>query len=64
VFLEQDADHAARKAHLMATQAGAIARAARAKTAVPFHFSTRYFGREQDVRREFQQSFGNATDAS
>jgi ribonuclease Z len=57
VFLQADAEHAANKAHLMATQAGAIARAAGVKSAVPFHFSTRYYGREQDVRREFEQSF-------
>jgi ribonuclease Z len=60
VFLEADAQHAANKAHLMAKQAGAIARAAGVKSAVPFHFSTRYFGREEDVRREFAQEFGPA----
>jgi ribonuclease Z len=58
VFLEDDAEHAASKAHLMTTQAGAIARAAGVKSAVPFHFSARYYGREADVRHEFEQSFG------
>jgi len=60
VFLEADADQAARKAHLMATQAGAIARAAGVKAAIPFHFSTRYFGREAEIRREFERAFGTA----
>jgi ribonuclease Z len=52
VFLEEDADHAARKFHLTARQAGWIARAARAKAVVPFHFSPRYVEREQELRRE------------
>jgi ribonuclease Z len=41
VFLAQDADHAARKHHLTARQAGSIARAAGAKQVIPFHFSPR-----------------------
>jgi ribonuclease Z len=54
VFLEQDREHAERKAHLTAAQAGAIARAAGVKAAVPFHFSTRYFPEEQPLRDEFE----------
>jgi ribonuclease Z len=42
VFLDEDADHAARKNHLTAQQAGQIARRVRAKAVVPFHFSPRY----------------------
>jgi ribonuclease Z len=57
VFLAADAEHAAKKAHLMAAQSGAIARAAGVKTAVPFHFSTRYFGHEDQIRREFDEAF-------
>jgi ribonuclease Z len=57
VFLAADAEHAANKAHLMAAQSGAIARAAGAKAAVPFHFSTRYFGREDAIRQEFDRAF-------
>ena len=52
VFLDQDADHAARKHHLTARQAGSIARAAGAKLVIPFHFSPRYADREADLRRE------------
>jgi len=54
VFLDEDADHAARKFHLTARQAGRIARAARAKTVVPFHFSPRYAEREQELREELE----------
>lgn len=61
VFMEADAEHAANKAHLMAVQAGAIARTAGVKSAVPFHFSTRYFGRESEIRNEFELAFGKRT---
>jgi ribonuclease Z len=54
VFLEADADHAARKCHLTARQAGSIARAARARTVVPFHFSPRYTGREKELLAELE----------
>ncbi|NDP40897.1 MAG: hypothetical protein GZ093_19585, partial [Rhodoferax sp.] len=53
-FLDQDADHAARKHHLTARQAGSIARAAGAKLVTPFHFSPRYADREADLRREIE----------
>ncbi len=52
-FLEADRAHAVRKAHLTARAAGEIARAAAVGTAVPFHFSSRYLGREEALRREF-----------
>lgn len=61
VFLDEDAEHAAHKAHLMASQAGTIARVAAVKAAVPFHFSTRYYGRESEVRAEFERAFGGPT---
>jgi ribonuclease Z len=54
VFLEEDADHAARKFHLTARQAGRIARAARARLVVPFHFSPRYAEREAELRAELE----------
>jgi ribonuclease Z len=54
VFLDEDREHAARKCHLTARQAGAIARAARAKQVVPFHFSPRYSDRERDLREELE----------
>lgn len=55
VFLDEDAEHAARKAHLTARKAGEIARAAGVKQATPFHFSTRYMDREAALRDEFAQ---------
>jgi ribonuclease Z len=54
VFFDEDREHAARKAHLTARAAGEIARSAGARLAVPFHFSTRYLGREEGLRREFE----------
>ncbi len=56
VFLDEDRQHAERKAHLTARAAGEIARAAGVKSAVPFHFSARYLGREEELRREFEAS--------
>ena len=44
VFLDEDCGHAARKNHLTARQAGAIAHRLRARAVVPFHFSPRYEG--------------------
>lgn len=35
-------------------QAGSIARAAHAKLVIPFHFSPRYAGREEELRREIE----------
>ena len=58
VFLEADAVLAEQKAHLTAACAGDIARRARAKAAVPFHFSARYVGQEDALRQEFFGSFG------
>ena len=57
VFLEQDADHAARKHHLTARQAGGIARAAGAKHVIPFHFSPRYADREAQLRGEIEAAW-------
>ena len=53
VFLDADRELAQRKAHLTARCAGEIARTAQVKSAVPFHFSSRYFGREDALRQEF-----------
>jgi ribonuclease Z len=56
VFLQEDHEHAEKKAHLTARHAGYIARAARVRAAIPFHFSPRYLGREDELRREFEES--------
>ncbi|MGE5524168.1 MAG: ribonuclease Z [Rhodospirillaceae bacterium] len=52
VFLDEDRDHASRKYHLTARQAGTIAQRARAASVIPFHFSPRYMGREEELRAE------------
>jgi ribonuclease Z len=52
VFADAERDHALRKNHLTARQAGEIARRLRARKVVPFHFSPRYRGREQLLRAE------------
>ncbi|HUH94855.1 MAG TPA: MBL fold metallo-hydrolase [Casimicrobiaceae bacterium] len=54
VFLDEDADHAERKNHLTARQAGEIARSAGARAVAPFHFSPRYQGRESEIVAELR----------
>lgn len=56
-FLDADRAHAERKAHLTAHAAGAIVRAAGVKSAVPFHFSPRYLGREAELHGEFTNAW-------
>jgi ribonuclease Z len=58
VFLATEGEHAARKMHLTAAQAGSLARAARAKAVLPFHFSPRYMGRESELHAELDQARG------
>jgi len=60
VFVEEDAEHGARKNHLTATQAGTIARLAGAKAVQPFHFSPRYEGREAALIGELRAAWGGA----
>lgn len=60
VFLDEDRDHAARKAHLTARQAGAIARRAGAAAVIPFHFSPRYMEREDALRAEIAAAHAGA----
>ncbi len=57
VFLASETDHATRKNHLTALQAGEIARRLGAKTIVPFHFSPRYEERAADVLAEVQSAW-------
>jgi len=58
VFAEAEGDHALRKNHLTARQAGEIARRLRATKVVPFHFSPRYRGREEALRAELLAAWG------
>lgn len=52
VFLDADREHAQRKNHLTAREAGCIARDLGAKAVVPFHFSPRYGERAGEVGAE------------
>lgn len=58
VFLDEDRALAAERFHLTARQAGELARRARVKRAVPFHFSPRYVERAEELGREFAAAFG------
>jgi ribonuclease Z len=53
-FLEEDAELAAKRRHLTAAQAGALARKAGVSRVVPFHFSPRYTHREDELREELE----------
>ena len=60
VFLAADRAHGERKNHLTARQAGEIARRLGAKAVVPFHFSPRYQGRQQELVDEAIAAWGGA----
>ncbi len=64
VFLDEDRDHAARKNHLTARQAGQIAAGVGAKSVVPFHFSPRYEGRSDELIEEMRAAASGQADAS
>ena len=57
VFLDEDAEHGARKNHLTAGQAGRIAQLARAKSVKPFHFSPRYEGRDGELMAQVRAAW-------
>ncbi len=57
VFLEEDAAIAARRLHLTAAQAGSLACRAGVKRFIPFHFSSRYIDREEQLRAEAWTAF-------
>ena len=60
VFLDEDREHALRKNHLTARQAGEIARRVGAKAVVPFHFSPRYEGRSAALIAEVQAAWSGS----
>ncbi|KAF0220379.1 MAG: ribonuclease [Geobacteraceae bacterium] len=56
-FLHEEADRAAEKYHLTAHQAGLLAREAEVGRVTPFHFSPKYKGMEELLRREMEEAF-------
>ncbi len=60
-FLAEDGDHAARKNHLTARQAGDIARRLHARAVVPFHFSPRYEGRGAVLVAEMRSAWSGTS---
>ena len=53
-------EHAARKNHLTAAQAGGIARELGARRVEPFHFSPRYGGREAELAQDLKVAWTGA----
>jgi ribonuclease Z len=56
-FLDKEKDVARRKYHLTAKEAGLIGARARVKELIPFHFSPRYCGREEELIQEAMRAF-------
>jgi ribonuclease Z len=56
-FLDKDKDIAKTKYHLTAKQAGFIGARAHVKNLTLFHFSPRYFGRENEIIEEAMKTF-------
>lgn len=59
-YLEVDAEKARDRYHLTARQAGLMARKARVRELVVFHFSSRYTGRGAALEREAMEAFRGA----
>jgi len=57
-FLERDLDHARRKNHLTARQAGELARLAGARRLEIFHFSPKYLDEEESLLAEAREAHG------
>lgn len=60
-FLDRERDVARMKYHLTAREAGLIGARARVKELTPFHFSPRYFGREEELVQEAMTAFRSGT---
>jgi ribonuclease Z len=56
-FLHAEAARAAERSHLTARQAGELACAANVSRVIPFHFSPKYRGREEELREELEKAW-------
>jgi ribonuclease Z len=56
-FLDVDANIASERRHLTARQAGHIAKQARVRRLIPFHFSARYRDRAEELMQEAEEAF-------
>jgi ribonuclease Z len=56
-FLQEESERAAEKYHLTAHQAGLLARESGSRWVVPFHFSPKYMGMEERLRKELEEAF-------
>lgn len=61
-FLQEELAHAKKKYHLTAQQAGWLAKQARVQRLIPFHFSSKYAGREQTLIDEALAAFSAEND--
>ena len=62
-FLHEEAERAALKFHLTAAQAGAIGRWAGAVRVIPFHFSPKYAGKQEQLVQEVEAAFAGENHA-
>lgn len=58
-FLQEEVANAKKKYHLTAQQAGWLAKQARVQRLIPFHFSSKYAGREQTLIDEALAAFSS-----
>ena len=56
-FLHAEAERAAERSHLTARQAGELARAAGVARVIPFHFSPKYRGQEEELQAELERAW-------
>jgi len=63
-FLNEASARAAATAHLTAGQAGRLARAAAVKRVIPFHFSPRHTGEEDQLQAQVQEAFTDSVGAT
>ncbi len=64
MFRQEDHVRAAERAHLTTEQAGRLGREANVRCLEPFHFSARYDGDEEGMRREVEEAFRGSATAS